>query len=70
MNSVLYRIWGNNVNHLERFTEKSLREVLFDHSKQFCCHYGAVMGLYYLGTQVCGPYIMLCLMFVTVFNSV
>ena len=49
---MFYRIWSNGINHLERFTEKTLRDVLLDHSKQFCSHYGAVMGLLHLGTQV------------------
>jgi len=40
------------VNHLERFTEKTLREVLYDHSKPFSCHYGAVTGITYLGSEV------------------
>ncbi|WAR20012.1 TAF6L-like protein [Mya arenaria] len=45
-------IWGNSVNHLERYTEKTLREALHDLSRPFACHYGAVMGLMYLGTEV------------------
>ncbi|XP_052769380.1 uncharacterized protein LOC128209399 [Mya arenaria] len=44
-------IWGNSVNHLERYTEKTLREALHDLSRPFACHYGAVMGLMYLGTE-------------------
>ncbi|KAL4237458.1 histone H3 acetylation [Mactra antiquata] len=44
-------IWGNSVNFLERFTEKTYREVLYDFNKPFSAHYGAVMGLLYLGSE-------------------
>ena len=40
------------MNQLERFTERTLQKVLYDHSKAFCCHYGAVTGLLNLGSQV------------------
>ncbi|XP_045187265.2 TAF6-like RNA polymerase II p300/CBP-associated factor-associated factor 65 kDa subunit 6L [Mercenaria mercenaria] len=44
-------VWGNSVNHLERFTEKTLRETLYDHNKPYAAHYGAIMGLLYLGSE-------------------
>ncbi|XP_021370631.1 TAF6-like RNA polymerase II p300/CBP-associated factor-associated factor 65 kDa subunit 6L [Mizuhopecten yessoensis] len=41
--------WSSPINHLLYNTVKNLREVLCDHAKPFCCHYGAVMGLTALG---------------------
>lgn len=49
--SHIVSVWGNSVNHLQRFTEKTLRETLYDHTKPFCAHYGAIMGLLYLGSE-------------------
>ncbi|KAL3872699.1 hypothetical protein ACJMK2_035908 [Sinanodonta woodiana] len=47
----IVNIWSNNVNYLQRFTEKTLREALHDHSKPFCTHYGAIMGLHAMGHE-------------------
>ncbi|XP_060079186.1 TAF6-like RNA polymerase II p300/CBP-associated factor-associated factor 65 kDa subunit 6L [Ylistrum balloti] len=41
--------WSSPINHLLYNTVKNLKEVLCDHAKPFCCHYGAVMGLTALG---------------------
>lgn len=41
--------WSSPINHLLYNTVKNLKEVLYDHAKPFCCHYGAVMGLMALG---------------------
>lgn len=44
--------WSSPINHLMHTTIRSLKEVLCDHTKPFCCHYGAVMGVKALGPQV------------------
>ncbi|KAL5008417.1 hypothetical protein ScPMuIL_013998 [Solemya velum] len=43
--------WSSPVNHLRYNTVKTMKEVLYDHTKPFCSHYGAVMGLLSLGYQ-------------------
>ncbi|XP_062584524.1 TAF6-like RNA polymerase II p300/CBP-associated factor-associated factor 65 kDa subunit 6L [Saccostrea cucullata] len=44
--------WSSPVNHLMHTTIRNLKEVLCDHAKPFCCHYGAVRGIQALGPQV------------------
>lgn len=49
--ALIVSVWSNPINQLERFTEKKLREVLYDHNKPYCSHYGAVMGQLFLGSE-------------------
>ncbi|XP_052272350.1 TAF6-like RNA polymerase II p300/CBP-associated factor-associated factor 65 kDa subunit 6L isoform X1 [Dreissena polymorpha] len=44
-------LWGSPVNQLLRHTERSLQDVVCDLTRPFPCHYGAAMGLLFLGSQ-------------------
>ncbi|XP_048731992.2 TAF6-like RNA polymerase II p300/CBP-associated factor-associated factor 65 kDa subunit 6L isoform X2 [Ostrea edulis] len=44
--------WASPINHLMNTIIRNLKEVLCDHAKPFCCHYGAAVGLQALGPQV------------------
>ncbi|KAK3093072.1 hypothetical protein FSP39_010728 [Pinctada imbricata] len=47
----ILNIWSSPINHIMMNTVRSMKEVLYDHTKPFCCHYGAVMGLLNLGSK-------------------
>ena len=52
-----YRKCSNPVNYLRQQLLMTLQEVLLDDGRPFCSHYGALVGLTELGTEVNVPFL-------------